>query len=132
VGQRRQRPQTAFTGTIATGLSLVAIVVVGLMFAYGEGQPKKTLVFFLRVDVIPNHILISPHSRSQRFLRPKALSSFRALHCNLRPPNNQSSMPSADRLCPASLASGTRNTFVTRDLIAIVRHFVDRIYYLDS
>jgi hypothetical protein len=28
---------------IAQGLSLVAIVVGGLMFAYGEGQSKKTL-----------------------------------------------------------------------------------------
>ena len=35
--------KTAFTGTIATGLSLVAIVVGGLMFAYGEGQSKKAL-----------------------------------------------------------------------------------------
>jgi type IV secretory pathway VirB2 component (pilin) len=35
--------KTAFTSTIATGLSLVAIVVGGLMFAYGEGQSKKTL-----------------------------------------------------------------------------------------
>lgn len=35
--------KTAFTGTIAQGLSLVAIVVGGLMFAYGEGQSKKTL-----------------------------------------------------------------------------------------
>lgn len=35
--------KTAFTGSIATGLSLVAIVVGGLMFAYGEGQSKKTL-----------------------------------------------------------------------------------------
>lgn len=35
--------RTAFTGTIATGLSLVAIVVGGLMFAYGEGQSKKTI-----------------------------------------------------------------------------------------
>src|ERR1700743_1244260 len=35
--------KTAFTGTIATGLSRVAIVVGGLMFAYGEGQSKKTL-----------------------------------------------------------------------------------------
>jgi len=35
--------KTAFTGTIATALSLVAIVVGGLMFAYGEGQSKKTL-----------------------------------------------------------------------------------------
>lgn len=35
--------RTAFTGSIATGLSLVAIVVGGLMFAYGEGQSKKTL-----------------------------------------------------------------------------------------
>lgn len=33
----------AFTGTIATGLSLVAIVIGGLMFAYGEGQSKKML-----------------------------------------------------------------------------------------
>jgi type IV secretory pathway VirB2 component (pilin) len=32
--------KTAFTGTIATGLSLV---VGGLMFAYGEGQSKKTI-----------------------------------------------------------------------------------------
>lgn len=31
----------AFTGPIATGLSLVAIVVGGLMFAFGEGQSKK-------------------------------------------------------------------------------------------
>jgi type IV secretory pathway VirB2 component (pilin) len=35
--------KTAFTGTIATCLSLVSIVVGGLMFAYGEGQSKKTL-----------------------------------------------------------------------------------------
>jgi type IV secretory pathway VirB2 component (pilin) len=34
---------TAFTGTIATCLSLVAIVIGGLMFAYGEGQSKKML-----------------------------------------------------------------------------------------
>ena len=35
--------KTAFTGTIANALSLVAIVVGGLMFAYGEGQSKKTI-----------------------------------------------------------------------------------------
>lgn len=35
--------QTAFTGTIAKGLSLVAIVVGGLMFAFGEGQSKRML-----------------------------------------------------------------------------------------
>jgi type IV secretory pathway VirB2 component (pilin) len=35
--------RTAFTGSIATGLSLVAIVVGGLMFAYGEGQSKRML-----------------------------------------------------------------------------------------
>jgi type IV secretion system protein TrbC len=35
--------KTAFTGNIATGLSLVAIVVGGLMFAYGEGQSKRML-----------------------------------------------------------------------------------------
>jgi type IV secretory pathway VirB2 component (pilin) len=35
--------KTSFTGPIAEGLSLVAIVVGGLMFAYGEGQSKKML-----------------------------------------------------------------------------------------
>jgi type IV secretion system protein TrbC len=35
--------QTAFTGSIAKGLSLVAIVVGGLMFAFGEGHSKKAL-----------------------------------------------------------------------------------------
>ena len=35
--------QTAFTGPIATGLALVAIVVGGLMFAFGEGGAKHTL-----------------------------------------------------------------------------------------
>lgn len=35
--------ETSFTTTIARGLSLVAIVVGGLMFAYGEGQAKKTI-----------------------------------------------------------------------------------------
>jgi type IV secretion system protein TrbC len=35
--------QTAFTGAIAKGLSLVAIVVGGLTFAFGEGQSKRAL-----------------------------------------------------------------------------------------
>jgi len=35
--------QTAFTGPIATGLALVAIVVGGLMFAFGEGGAKRML-----------------------------------------------------------------------------------------
>lgn len=35
--------RTSFTGPIARGLSLVAIVVGGLMFAFGEGQSKRTL-----------------------------------------------------------------------------------------
>jgi len=44
--------RTAFTGTIATGLSLVAIVVDGLMFAYSEGKSKKTLaVIVFGVDM---------------------------------------------------------------------------------
>jgi type IV secretion system protein TrbC len=34
--------QTAFTGTIAKGLALVAIVIGGLTFAFGEGGGKKT------------------------------------------------------------------------------------------
>jgi len=33
--------QNAFTGPIAKGLSLVAIVVGGLMFAFGEGGNKR-------------------------------------------------------------------------------------------
>ncbi len=35
--------QNAFTGPIAKGLSLVAIVVGGLMFAFGEGSSKRML-----------------------------------------------------------------------------------------
>ena len=33
----------AMTGPIARGLSLVAIVIGGLMFAFGEGGSKRTL-----------------------------------------------------------------------------------------
>lgn len=33
---------TAMTGPIARGLSLVAIVIGGLMFAFGEGGAKRT------------------------------------------------------------------------------------------
>src|SRR2546423_15374664 len=39
--------QTAFTSTIARGLSLVAIVVGGLMFAFGEGDSKRMLAGIL-------------------------------------------------------------------------------------
>ena len=35
--------QAAFTSTIARGLSLVAIVVSGLTFAFGEGGSKRVL-----------------------------------------------------------------------------------------
>jgi type IV secretory pathway VirB2 component (pilin) len=35
--------KTAFTGPIARGLSLVAVVVGGLMFAFGEGDSKRML-----------------------------------------------------------------------------------------
>jgi type IV secretory pathway VirB2 component (pilin) len=35
--------QIAFTSTIARGLSLVAIVVSGLTFAFGEGGSKRVL-----------------------------------------------------------------------------------------
>ncbi len=38
-----QQLQAAFTGPIARGLSLVAIVVGGLMFAFGEGESKRML-----------------------------------------------------------------------------------------
>jgi type IV secretion system protein TrbC len=36
-----QQLQTSFTGPIAKGLSLVAIVIGGLMFAFGEGGNKR-------------------------------------------------------------------------------------------
>jgi len=36
-----QNLQLSFTGPIAKGLSLVALVVGGLMFAYSEGGSKK-------------------------------------------------------------------------------------------
>ena len=39
--------QNSFTGPIARGLSLVAIVVGGLMFAYGEGDSKRMLAGIL-------------------------------------------------------------------------------------
>jgi type IV secretory pathway VirB2 component (pilin) len=35
--------QAAFTGPIGRGLSLIAIVVGGLMFAFGEGGSKRAL-----------------------------------------------------------------------------------------
>ena len=35
--------EAAFTGPIVTSLMAVAIVVGGLMFAYSEGQGKRTL-----------------------------------------------------------------------------------------
>src|ERR1700682_1178424 len=41
--QAVQALQTSFTGPIATGLALVAIVLGGLMFAFGEGGAKGTL-----------------------------------------------------------------------------------------
>ena len=39
--------QLAFVGPIARGLSLVAIVVGGLMFAFGEGDSKRMLAGIL-------------------------------------------------------------------------------------
>jgi hypothetical protein len=41
--QAAQVLEVAFTGPIATGLALVAIVVGGLMFAFGEGGAKRTM-----------------------------------------------------------------------------------------
>ena len=35
--------QAAFTGPIARGLSLIAVVVGSLMFAFGEGGSRKAL-----------------------------------------------------------------------------------------
>jgi len=52
--------QTAFTGTIAKGLSLVAIVIGGLTFAFGEGGGKRTfagIVFGLGMAVLAVNFL---------------------------------------------------------------------------
>lgn len=35
--------EVSFTGPIARGLSLVAVVIGGLMYAFGEGQSKRTM-----------------------------------------------------------------------------------------
>ena len=35
--------EAAFTGPIAKGLALIAIVLSGLMFAFGEGGSKKAI-----------------------------------------------------------------------------------------
>ena len=35
--------QVSFTGPIARGLSLIAIVIGGVTFAFGEGQSKRLL-----------------------------------------------------------------------------------------
>lgn len=52
--------QTAFTGTIAKGLALVAIVIGGLTFAFGEGGGKRTfagLIFGLGMAVLAVNFL---------------------------------------------------------------------------
>ncbi|MGH9683007.1 MAG: TrbC/VirB2 family protein [Candidatus Acidiferrales bacterium] len=52
--------QTAFTGPIAKGLGLVAIVVGGLTFAFGEGGGKRTfagIVFGLGMAVLAVNFL---------------------------------------------------------------------------
>jgi type IV secretory pathway VirB2 component (pilin) len=42
-----QQLRDAFTGPIARGLALVAVVVGGLMFAFGEGDSKRMLAGIL-------------------------------------------------------------------------------------
>jgi type IV secretory pathway VirB2 component (pilin) len=52
--------QQAFTGTIAKGLALVAIVVGGLTFAFGEGGGKRTfagIVFGVGMAVLAVNFL---------------------------------------------------------------------------
>ena len=52
--------QASFTGTIAKGLSLVAIVIGGLTFAFGEGGGKRTfagIVFGLGMAVLAVNFL---------------------------------------------------------------------------
>lgn len=52
--------QTAFTGPIARGLALVAIVIGGLTFAFGEGAGKRTfagIVFGIGMSVLAVNFL---------------------------------------------------------------------------
>jgi type IV secretory pathway VirB2 component (pilin) len=52
--------QQSFTGTIAKGLSLVAIVIGGLTFAFGEGGSKRTfagIVFGIGMAVLAVNFL---------------------------------------------------------------------------
>lgn len=52
--------QQAFTGPIAKGLALVAIVIGGLTFAFGEGGGKKTfagIIFGLGMAVLAVNFL---------------------------------------------------------------------------
>lgn len=52
--------QTAFTGPIAKGLALVAIVIGGLTFAFGEGGGKRTfagIVFGIGMAVLAVNFL---------------------------------------------------------------------------
>jgi type IV secretion system protein VirB2 len=52
--------QTSFTGPIAKGLALVAIVIGGLTFAFGEGGGKRTfagIVFGLGMAVLAVNFL---------------------------------------------------------------------------
>jgi type IV secretion system protein TrbC len=52
--------QTAFTGPIAKGLALIAIVIGGLTFAFGEGGGKRTfagIVFGLGMAVLAVNFL---------------------------------------------------------------------------
>src|SRR5258708_23097239 len=54
--------QQAFTSTIARGLSLLAIVVSGLTFAFGEGVSKRVLagpLFGLGMSIPPFYFMPS-------------------------------------------------------------------------
>jgi len=52
--------QTAFTGPIAKGLALIAIVIGGITFAFGEGGGKRTfagIVFGIGMAVLAVNFL---------------------------------------------------------------------------
>jgi type IV secretory pathway VirB2 component (pilin) len=79
--RRAHRPlevlQTPFTGSIATGLALVAIVVGELMFAFGEGAAKRTLAgVIFGVGM--------PLARGQLYVLALSLTSFPLFLCNLQ------------------------------------------------
>jgi type IV secretory pathway VirB2 component (pilin)/type IV secretory pathway TrbD component len=91
VGARRQQPRATFTGPLARSLALVAIVIGGLMFMFGEGGAKRQIsgiVFggglalfaaqFLDLAVLT--VLVRSMRRCGHARRPTYRPVYKALH----------------------------------------------------